>query len=62
MLNLFSWGYWNDGSDRFPGHPEAVVKLDEDTVVTGSADGVLKPSATVVSLQVSPSRTSWSPP
>ena len=45
VLNLFSWGYWNDCSDRFPGHPEAVeavVKLDEDTVATGSADGVLR--------------------
>jgi hypothetical protein len=45
VLSLFSWGYWNDCSDRFPGHPEsidAIVKFDEDTVITGSSDGVLR--------------------
>ncbi|KAL6771918.1 hypothetical protein ACKKBG_A28285 [Auxenochlorella protothecoides x Auxenochlorella symbiontica] len=50
VLNIWSWGYWNDCSDRFPGHPESVeamVKLDEDTIVTGSSDGMLR----VVSLQ-----------
>jgi hypothetical protein len=23
VLSIFSWGYWNDCSDRFPGHPES---------------------------------------
>lgn len=30
---------------RFPGHPEsvdAIVKFDEDTVITGSSDGVVR--------------------
>ncbi|KAI0237056.1 WD repeat-containing protein jip5, partial [Massospora cicadina] len=43
VLNLFTWGDWGDLSDRFMGHPEsvdAVVKFDEDTVVTGSSDGI----------------------
>jgi hypothetical protein len=45
VLALWSWGYWNDCSDRFPGHPESVdalVKFDEDTVITGSSDGLLR--------------------
>ena len=45
VLSIFSWGYWNDCSDRFPGHPEsvdAIVKFDEDTVITGSSDGALR--------------------
>lgn len=45
VLALWSWGYWNDCSDRFPGHPESVdalVKFDEDTLITGSSDGALR--------------------
>lgn len=45
VLALWSWGYWNDCSDRFPGHPESVdalVKYDEDTLITGSSDGLLR--------------------
>jgi hypothetical protein len=45
VLALWSWGYWNDCSDRFPGHPESVdalMKFDEDTVITGSSDGLLR--------------------
>lgn len=45
VLSIFSWGYWNDCSDRFPGHPESVdalVSFDEDTVISGSSDGVLR--------------------
>lgn len=45
VLNLFTWGEWEGYSDRFPGHPDSVdcmVKLNEDTIVTGSADGVLR--------------------
>ncbi|KXZ54162.1 hypothetical protein GPECTOR_5g26 [Gonium pectorale] len=42
VLAIYSWGYWNDCSDRFPGHPESVqalVAFDEDTLLTGSSDG-----------------------
>ncbi|QDZ20630.1 WD40 repeat domain-containing protein [Chloropicon primus] len=45
VLSIFSWGYWNDCSDRFPGHPESVdamVKVDEDTLLTGSSDGLIR--------------------
>lgn len=45
VLSLYSWGAWNDCSDRFPGHPasvDALVRLDEDTVVTGSSDGLIR--------------------
>jgi hypothetical protein len=45
VLAIWSWGYWNDCSDRFPGHPESVdalVAFDEDTIITGSSDGALR--------------------
>jgi len=45
VLHIFSWGYWNDCSDRFPGHPEsvdAVVRWDDGTLLTGSSDGVVR--------------------
>ncbi|KAF5843918.1 WD40-repeat-containing domain protein, partial [Dunaliella salina] len=45
VLGLYSWGYFADCSDRFPGHPESVDALavfDEDTLITGSFDGVVR--------------------
>ncbi|KAF8072908.1 WDR55 [Scenedesmus sp. PABB004] len=45
VLALWSWGYWADCSDRFPGHPESVDALaafDDDTLITGSSDGALR--------------------
>eukprot|EP00873_Tetraselmis_striata_P019895 jgi/Tetstr1/440159/TSEL_028515.t1 len=36
VILLYSWGYFNDCSDRFPGHPnsiDALVKFDEDTML-----------------------------
>eukprot|EP00887_Chlorella_sp_A99_P003259 scaffold9.g3259.t1 len=45
VLNIWSWGYWNDCSDRFPGHPDSVAALvayDSDTVLTGSGDGMIR--------------------
>lgn len=45
VLVIFSWGTWGDMSDRFPGHPdsvEALLKVDEDTVLTGSSDGIIR--------------------
>eukprot|EP00897_Mesotaenium_endlicherianum_P002095 jgi/Mesen1/1913/ME000143S00957 len=44
-LLLYSWGQFDDCSDRFPGHPESVdsiLKVDEDTIVTGSSDGLIR--------------------
>ncbi|GLJ40721.1 hypothetical protein SUGI_0841650 [Cryptomeria japonica] len=45
VLLLYSWGYFNDCSDRFVGHPssvDALLKLDEDTLLTGSSDGIIR--------------------
>ena len=45
MLSVFSFGTWGDMSDRFPGHPksiDALVKVDEDTLLTGSSDGLIR--------------------
>ena len=44
-LLIFSQGRWQDQSDRFPGHPDsvnAVVAIDEDTVLTGAGDGLIR--------------------
>lgn len=45
ILAIYSWNDMSDMSDRFPGHPhsvDAIVKLDEDTIITGSSDGMLR--------------------
>mmetsp|Transcript_30898 Transcript_30898/g.55990 ORF Transcript_30898/g.55990 Transcript_30898/m.55990 type:complete len:559 (-) Transcript_30898:68-1744(-) len=45
ILSLFSYNEWGDISDRFPGHPQsidALLKIDEDTVLTGSSDGLVR--------------------
>ena len=44
-LSIFSWGTWGDISDRFPGHPssvETLLKVDENTLLTGASDGVIR--------------------
>jgi hypothetical protein len=44
-LSIFSWGEWEDPTDRFPGHPESVDALaavDEGTLLTGSSDGLIR--------------------
>jgi WD repeat-containing protein 55 len=50
VLLTFSWGKWGDCTDRYPGHPQPVdclLKLDENTILTGSSDGLIR----VVGLQ-----------
>jgi len=45
VLGVFSWGDWGDITDRFPGHPHSIdtmLKLDDDTVFTGSSDGLIR--------------------
>ena len=45
VLLVFTWGHWGDCSDRYPGHPETVdclYKIDENTVMTGSSDGIIR--------------------
>lgn len=44
-ITIWSWGKWGDMSDRITGHPksvDALLKIDEDTILTGSIDGVLR--------------------
>merc|ERR1712166_239844 len=44
-LAIFSWGTWGDISDMFPGHPssvDALLKIDENTLLTGSSDGLIR--------------------
>ncbi|PKA56342.1 Dynein assembly factor with WDR repeat domains 1 [Apostasia shenzhenica] len=44
-LLLYSWGHFEDCSDRLLGHPmsvDALLKLDEDTLISGSEDGVIR--------------------
>ncbi|KAL7468627.1 hypothetical protein ACHAXS_008868 [Conticribra weissflogii] len=45
ILSIFSYNFWGDITDRFPGHPQsidALLKIDEDTVLTGSSDGLVR--------------------
>jgi WD40 repeat protein len=45
VLAVWSWGTWGDVSDRFPGHPASIdcmLKVDEDTILTGSSDGLMR--------------------
>lgn len=45
ILTIWSWGDWGDMNDRYPGHPHSIdtmVALDEDTICTGSSDGLIR--------------------
>jgi len=45
VLSLFDWGDIADLSDRYPGHPQSVdalVALNDDLLLTGSSDGVIR--------------------
>mmetsp|Transcript_2278 Transcript_2278/g.6814 ORF Transcript_2278/g.6814 Transcript_2278/m.6814 type:complete len:349 (+) Transcript_2278:2384-3430(+) len=45
VLNIYSANSWSDVSDRFLGHPhsiDAIVEVDNDTVLTGSSDGLIR--------------------
>ena len=45
VMNLFSWDWFGDCNDRIVGHPnsiECMVKYDEDTVITGGEDGLVR--------------------
>ena len=45
ILSIFTHGKWGDISDRFPGHPssiDALLRIDDDTVLTGSSDGLVR--------------------
>lgn len=45
VLAIFSFGEWLDRSDHYPGHPDTVdsiFPIDDDAVITGCGDGVLR--------------------
>lgn len=44
-IEIFNIGEWDDIFNRFTGHPNCVdniLKLDEDTILTGSSDGLIR--------------------
>ena len=44
-INIFSWDWFGDCNDRIVGHPnsvECMVKYDENTVITGGEDGLIR--------------------
>ena len=45
VINIFSWDFFGDCNDRIVGHPgsiDCIVKYDEDTVITGCEDGLIR--------------------
>jgi len=45
VINIFSWDWFGDCNDRITGHPnsvECMIKYDEDTMITGGEDGLLR--------------------
>jgi WD repeat-containing protein 55 len=45
IINIFSWDYFGDCNDRIVGHPGAIdtmIKYDEDTLITGCEDGLIR--------------------
>ncbi|KAJ2009493.1 WD domain repeat-containing protein 55 [Coemansia thaxteri] len=45
VLGIFTYGQFDDVTDRFPGHPQSIdsiCKLTEELCVTGSSDGLLR--------------------
>jgi hypothetical protein len=45
VINLFSWDWFGDCNDRIVGHPnsiDCIVKFDEDTIITGCEDGLVR--------------------
>ena len=45
VINIFSWDWFGDCNDRIIGHPNSIdcmIQFDEDTIVTGSEDGLIR--------------------
>lgn len=45
VINVFSWDWFGDCNDRIIGHPNSIdtmIKYDEDTIITGSEDGLIR--------------------
>ena len=44
-INIFSWDWFGDCNDRIVGHPNSIdtmIKYDEDTLITGGEDGLIR--------------------
>jgi len=42
---IFAWDEWENPKDSYAGHPHSVdnmLKIDEDTLISGSSDGLLR--------------------
>lgn len=45
IINVFSWDWFGDSNDRIVGHPgsiDTMVAYDEDLVITGCEDGLIR--------------------
>jgi WD40 repeat protein len=45
IINIFSWDYFGDCNDRIVGHPgsiDTMIKYDEETIITGCEDGLIR--------------------
>lgn len=45
IINIFSWDWFGDCNDRIIGHPNSIdcmIQFDEDTIITGSEDGLIR--------------------
>ncbi|CDW71936.1 wd repeat-containing protein 55 [Stylonychia lemnae] len=45
VVNIFSWDWFGDCNDRIVGHPNSIdtmITYDEDTIITGSEDGLIR--------------------
>ncbi|KAH8064233.1 hypothetical protein JL721_8376 [Aureococcus anophagefferens] len=54
-LVVYSWGRWGDSSDRIVGHPESVdvlLRVDDDVLLSGSSDGVLRVARVMPGLEL----------
>jgi WD40 repeat protein len=44
-INIFSWDWFGDCNDRIVGHAgsiDTMIKYDEDTIITGCEDGLIR--------------------
>ena len=44
-ISLLKWDYFDECTDRITTHPSSIdsmIKFDEDTVITGSEDGMVR--------------------
>lgn len=45
IVNIYTWGHWRDLDDRALGHPlsvDTILPVDENTLLTGSWDGLIR--------------------